>query len=113
MSKGMAMLIGLALAMVPAAGSAQEIGASFRVLERPAQPDLVAADQPGSAATAARIPSGWAYSVSRGVGGGAGSTRLATGVAASERLEVALPVAEAAAVAGAADRTVTWTFVPL
>lgn len=99
MTKGTAMLIGLALALAPAVGSAQQVGASFTVVERPDQPELHAA--------AATVPAGWAYSVSRGVEGGAeGETQ----VTRSRRTQVALPVSTASARGG---DTVTWTFVPL
>lgn len=105
MSKGMAMLVGLALMAVPAGASAQEIGASFRVVERPAQPVVVT-----GATGSALVPGGWAYDMSRGVGGGARSPRVTSGVASSDSLEVRLPAAPMSAEPG---QQVTLLFVPL
>lgn len=106
MTKGLGMLIGLALALLPAAGAAQQVGASLTVLERPAQPEL---RSEGRSAAAASIPSGWAYSVSRDEATRGAEVR--TQVARSERIEVALPVSPVARPGG--RETVTWTFVPL
>ena len=101
MTKGTAMLIGLALALAPGSGSAQQVGASFTVVERPAQPELHAA--------AATVPAGWAYSVTRG--SEAGGAEAETHVTRSRRTEVAMPVSAVSSARG--RETVTWTFVPL
>ena len=106
MSKGMAMLVGLALMAVPAGASAQEIGASFEVRQRPAQPELVVQGSAGSAT----VPAGWAYEVSRGVGGGMRTPRLPSGIASADSLEVRLPVAAAGVETG---QPVTLLLVPL
>ena len=72
MSKGIAALTALALAVLPAMAQGQEIGASFRVFDRALQPSLV--EEPDADATfVASAPQGWALGVSRGAGGGAGS----------------------------------------
>ena len=104
------MLIGLTLLALPAGASAQEVGVTFQVRARPAQPDLVVDATSGFAGAAARVPGGWAYGVSRGVGGGAGSVRLAAGVAPSDSVEVSVRPIE---IAGEPGEPVTVMFVPL
>ena len=106
MSKRMALFIGLALVVTPAAASGQDMAVSFRVGVHPAQPEFAEAD---GLVAGVRVPAGWAWSVSRGSGGGAGSARLATMAGEpSDSLEVALRVRDAPV-----DQPVTWVFVPL
>lgn len=104
MSKWTIILMAVAVALVPSAGSAQEIGVSFQVRERPAQPALIAM---ASGAAAADVPAGWAYSVDQGAGRMTGGARLDGGNHAAR------PVVVPASVVTAADRSVTVTFVPL
>ena len=115
MSKRMAILIGAALVMAPGAASAQsgagrDVGASFRIVRADAQPGVMA--EAGPAVLQAAIPAGWAWSVSRGVGGGPGSASrlLASGLERSHSV-VALP--QDALAGSASTAAVTWTFSPI
>lgn len=109
-----AILVGLALAAMPASGAAQtELSATFRVVERAEQPALVAAGVPGAsgeAVVAARVPAGWAVSVNRGESSGGAAAQLSSG----GRVAVAGP-ADLVSRSGREDsaESVTWTFVPL
>jgi len=121
MSKRTAIVAGLVLALVPGAASGQAapdraaergVGASFRVRGTVEQPSLVAAPV-GSGGQTAWIPAGWAWAVSRGVGGGAGSPpRVLESGLARAAAEVALPALPPGATARIDDH-VTWVFTPL
>lgn len=110
MTKRIAMLIGLALAGMPGGAAAQDIGASFAIRERPVQPDLVVASRPGAMVAAGRVPAGWAWSVSRGTGGGAGSPRLVSQPERADTIDAALRQSIASSEPG---QPVTLTFVPI
>lgn len=101
------------LAALPAAGAAQSVGASFRVVDRPVQPDVTMAAGPAAGPSlSASVPAGWAWSVERGgatVSEAGPSPRLAGGAIAG-RVEVNVPVQSTAS---AATGVVTWTFVPI
>lgn len=102
-----ALTIAVALAAMPAAAAGQEIGATFTVQARLAQPDLVDATPDDANPLVARIPAGWAWSVSRGAGGAVPAPAL---VSHGSSGSVALPLPEQPATA---DRMITWTFAPL
>jgi hypothetical protein len=107
------MLVGLALAVLPASGAAQaELRATFRVVERAEQPALLASGASGDAGVAAHVPAGWAVSVNRGDAGGRPAAELSSGggtrvaVTAGRASRVGSPREDSA-------ETVTWTFVPI
>lgn len=106
MSKGKAMLIALALMAVPAGARGQEIGASFLVRARSGQPAVAVAD----GATSARVPRGWAYSISEGTAAETLSPRLVSGVEPVDARDVQLPRADRGT---APAETITLLFVPL
>ena len=68
-----ALVLGLALAAMPARGAAQvELSATFRVSGRVEQPQLIASqgtDAAGGAVLSARVPAGWVASVDRQAAG--------------------------------------------
>ena len=104
------LVLGLALAAMPARGAAQtELRATFQVAERVEQPQLIAsqgADASDGAVLSARVPAGWLASVDRRAAGTSGRVAAGTDL-----------VTSVVAVNGSGDEATgaseTWTFVPL
>jgi hypothetical protein len=106
----MLILAGLtALAAVPSTAAGQQIGVTARIAPRMEQPDFVDAAAHASP-SAARVPAGWGWSVSRGVGGGVSSPPVAARIAPVDTIETA-PRLEPTP--GGRAEVVTWTFVPI